>query len=180
MTKIHFLQFFQEDADRKGAQQSLLDRLVDQGQLKASDIVMETHCMHPAFLQTQLDLSLKNLCLETLDLYYLHNPAETQLALLGEDKFMHRLAKSFEFLERQISEKKIRNYGLATSLSFRAPIDDEGVHLSLMKVTELAEKVAGKGHGLRFVQVPINTIMFEAMWQESQAISPDYIIRDVK
>jgi len=51
---------------------------------------------------------------ETIDLYYLHNAAEQQMSLLGEDKFFNKLAKAFEFLEMKIQLKKIRSYGMAT------------------------------------------------------------------
>jgi len=42
-----------------------------------SEIVKETgHCLHPKFLEYQLDETLKRLNLECLDVYYLHNPYE--------------------------------------------------------------------------------------------------------
>ena len=53
----------------------------------------DVHCMHPNFLQNQLERSLENLGLETLDLMYLHNPSEGQAAFLRDDKlFFNRLA----------------------------------------------------------------------------------------
>jgi Predicted oxidoreductases (related to aryl-alcohol dehydrogenases) len=48
--------------------------------------------MHPAFLEDQLETSLTNIGIETLDLYYLHNAAEGQMPLIGHDKFMDKLA----------------------------------------------------------------------------------------
>ena len=47
--------------------------------------------MHPDYLNDQLERSLNNIGVETLDLMYLHNPAESQLPLIGEEKFFDRL-----------------------------------------------------------------------------------------
>jgi aryl-alcohol dehydrogenase-like predicted oxidoreductase len=87
--------------------------------------------MHPEYLNFSLNQSLDNLKLQSLDLYYLHNCAESQLALLGEDKFYSRLAKAFEFLEEACEDGRIQNYGMATFNCFRSPPEEEGIHLSL-------------------------------------------------
>lgn len=66
--------------------------------LTQEDVVKEkfgntpVHCIHPAFLEDQLERSLTNIGVETLDLYYLHNPAESQLPTVGRDQFLDRLA----------------------------------------------------------------------------------------
>mmetsp|Transcript_32966 Transcript_32966/g.57889 ORF Transcript_32966/g.57889 Transcript_32966/m.57889 type:complete len:236 (+) Transcript_32966:480-1187(+) len=125
--------------------------------------------MHPAFLADQLSRSLTNLGVETLDLLYLHNPAESQLPALDTNEFNKRLRAAFEFLERVRSEGKIRAYGLATWLSLRSPVSESQLHVSLEKTLKLAEEVGGKNHGLEYVQVPINLMMPEAFvhkWQE--------------
>lgn len=54
-------------------------------------MVGTVHCMNPNFLENQLETTLSNLGLETLDLYYIHNPAESQLPLVGYEKYMERL-----------------------------------------------------------------------------------------
>ena len=41
-----------------------------------------------------------------------------------------------------------------------------GVHMSLVSALELAEKVAGEKHGLKFIQLPINLMMLEAFVQK--------------
>ena len=50
---------------------------------------------------------------------YLHNVAEAQLPILKDD-FYNRLAIAFEFLEKKVQEGKIKHYGLATWVCFRA------------------------------------------------------------
>jgi aryl-alcohol dehydrogenase-like predicted oxidoreductase len=39
----------------------------------ASTEVINDHCVHPHFLKAELELSLKNFGVETLDVYYLNN-----------------------------------------------------------------------------------------------------------
>ncbi len=56
-------------------------------------------------------------------------------------------------MEKMISEKKIRNYGLATWVCFRSKPEETGLYLNLEKVVKAAETVGGKNHGLKFIQV---------------------------
>ena len=49
--------------------------------------------MHPEYIQDQLEQSLMNLGIETIDVYYLHNP-ETQLGIISTDELMFRRADS--------------------------------------------------------------------------------------
>ena len=115
------------------------------------------HCMTPAFLDDQLQRSRANLGLETIDVYYLHNP-ETQLQFIDGAEFMKRIRAALEFLERAVSDKFVRHYGAATwtGLRFRAG------GLSLPALVEAAREVAGDGHHFRFVQLPFNLAMPEA------------------
>ncbi len=55
------------------------------------DIVATCHCLNPNYLEDQLERSLSNIGVEKLDLYYLHNTVETQLPLIGAEKFRERL-----------------------------------------------------------------------------------------
>ena len=48
------------------------------GLLRPGDLVAGSHCMTPRYLEDQIERSRVNLDLETIDIYYLHNP-ETQL-----------------------------------------------------------------------------------------------------
>lgn len=56
------------------------------------EVVGTVHCLSPSFLEDQLDRSLNNIGVETLDLLYIHNAAESQMPLIGQEKFMERLA----------------------------------------------------------------------------------------
>jgi len=52
---------------------------IQPGIFKPDEIVQGSHCMTPRFLENQLGRSLHNLGVDSIDVYYLHNP-ETQLS----------------------------------------------------------------------------------------------------
>ena len=124
-----------------------------------SDEIVGTHCVAPAFLTDQLQRSRANLGLDTIDVYYLHNP-ETQLMFVDRGEFMRRIRTAFETLERCASDHLLRYYGVATWSGFRDGLSRNG--LSLAALADAAREVAGEGHRFRFVQLPFNLCMTEA------------------
>lgn len=76
---------------------------VTPGTLEAEEIVSGTHSMAPSFLSDQIDRSRRNLGLETIDVYYLHNP-EVQLRTVDVKTFMARIGAAFEKLEGAVSD----------------------------------------------------------------------------
>eukprot|EP00742_Colponemidia_sp_Colp-10_P011239 GILJ01012462.1.p1 GENE.GILJ01012462.1~~GILJ01012462.1.p1 ORF type:complete len:253 (+),score=44.30 GILJ01012462.1:497-1255(+) len=139
--------------------------------LKDTDFVKDIHCMHPVFLEDQLNRSLSNLQVDAVDLLYLHNAAESQLPLIGEDTFKQRLKDAFTFFESARSRGKIKYYGLATWTCFRSPQDEDLIHVELEKVVQLAESIGGANHGFRFIQVPISIAMPEAFVESWQTVN---------
>lgn len=117
-------------------------------------VVQEHHCMSPSFLRHQIEISLENLGVETIDLYWLHNP-EVELWDLEEEEFYHRLAEVFSFFEQMVLEKKIARYGVASWSGFRA----KKKALQIRKVL----KAAGENHHLKALFVPVNLVMLEAL-----------------
>jgi len=139
---------------------------IDTGIIEEKEIVAGCHCMSPAFLDNQIDSSLKNLSLDCIDLYYLHNP-ETQFAEIGEEEFYKRLLHAFILFESKVREKKIVRYGLATWNGFRQKADQKGT-LQLAKVIECAIEAGGKGHHFKAIQLPFNLVMLEAIKNQNQ------------
>ena len=135
----------------------------------ASDIVDGSHCMTPAYLQHQVDQSLRNLELECVDVYYIHNP-EAQLNAVDEAEFYDRLRSAFAILEKNIAAGKIKIYGVATWNGFRQPLPAAGKH-SLPRMVQLAREVGGDAHGFRFVQLPFNLAMPEALVLPNQKLT---------
>lgn len=133
------------------------------------DLVGGSHCMTPAYLQSQIDQSLENMNLDSVDVYYIHNP-ESQLGAVDRNTFEARLAKAFELLEKNRAEEKLQFYGVATWNGFRVSPEQQGYH-SLEKMFNIAKQVGGEDHGFRFVQLPVNLAMPEALLFQNQQLN---------
>ena len=143
--------------------------LIGRRVLRPEEIVGGSHAMTPRYLSDQIDRSRTNLGLATIDLLYLHNVGESQLAETGREAFSGRLRDAFAELERRRTDGSIRSYGLATWDSFRVG-PDAASYLSLEDVVALAREVGGAHHGLRFIQFPFNLAMPEAATLTTQPV----------
>jgi len=90
----------------------LLENYVRSRVLEPRDVVGGCHCMTPRYLADQLQRSRANLGVETIDVYYLHNP-EMQLSAVDRPTFRGRMRAVFQFLEGAVGEGKIRFYGMS-------------------------------------------------------------------
>ena len=124
--------------------------------------------MTPRYVEDQIATSLDNLGLDTIDIYYLHNP-ETQAAHLGRDEFIKRVRGVFSCLEESADAGHIASYGIATWSGLRVHQDARG-HLALAELVGLAREVAGASHRFRFVQLPFNLGMTEALSLPTQRL----------
>jgi aryl-alcohol dehydrogenase-like predicted oxidoreductase len=127
-----------------------------------SHIVGGMHCLEPSFLRDQMERSLANLGVTCIDVYYLHNP-ETQVRFVDHDEFHARVRRSFEELETCADAGRIRFYGIATWDGLRKP-----GQLNLVQLEGLARDVAGDKHRFRFVQLPFNFAMTEALTSDHE------------
>ncbi len=139
---------------------------IQPGLATPADIVSGCHCMTPKYLLNQLDCSLRNFDLESIDVYYLHNP-ETQLGNITAAEFDARLVNAFEALEEAVAADKISLYGMATWNGYRNPRDAQD-YLSLAHMIALAEKAGGKNHHFKVIQLPLNLGMSEALSIQNQ------------
>jgi aryl-alcohol dehydrogenase-like predicted oxidoreductase len=137
--------------------------------LVPNDIVAGSHCMTPAFLANQLDRSLRNLGLDCIDVYYLHNP-ETQLGELSRPDFLEHVRDAFIYLESAVSAGKIQFYGMATWSGFRQDARARDA-LQLSEIVPIARDIAGGKHHFRFIQLPFNLGMTEALTLGNQKIA---------
>jgi len=137
------------------------ETFVKTGVAKFSDVVAGVHCMTPGYLLHQLDCSLRNLDLECVDIYYLHNP-ESQLGHLNREEFSERLLRAFEALEGAVAAGKIGVYGTATWNGYRSVADSKD-YLSLAEIVDIALKAGGKDHHFKAIQLPLNLGMTEAL-----------------
>jgi aryl-alcohol dehydrogenase-like predicted oxidoreductase len=142
---------------------------IQPGIFKPNEIVQGSHCMTPRFLENQLGRSLSNLGVDSIDIYYLHNP-ETQLTEVSRPDFLERIRDAFIFLESATATGKIHSYGVATWNGLR---QDSATRdsLQLGELEELARDIAGEKHRFRFVQLPFNLAMTEALTLGNQKLS---------
>jgi aryl-alcohol dehydrogenase-like predicted oxidoreductase len=124
--------------------------------LKPTDVVGGMHSMQPDFLADQIERSRANLGVDTIDIFYLHNP-ETQLGFVKGEEFEERFTRACERLEQLVEARRIRWYGAATWEGFR----QKGA-LHLRRMVEIATRIAGPEHHFRFIQLPFNIAMVEA------------------
>jgi aryl-alcohol dehydrogenase-like predicted oxidoreductase len=141
---------------------------VETGLLREGDVAAGCHSMAPRFIADQIERSRRNLGVETIDVYYLHNP-ETQLGEVPREMFHTRVRDAFEFLESAVAAAKIHFYGMATWNAFRQPESAQD-YLSLEGMESLAREVAGGSHHFRFVQLPHNLGMTEALTRTNQMV----------
>jgi len=141
---------------------------LETGIIKPGDVARGAHCMTPRYLRDQIDRSRANLGLETLDIYYLHNP-ETQLGEVDRVEFARRVRAAFEALEAAVGEGSIARYGAATWTGFRAdPTATD--YLSLDEIVTIAREVGGPDHHFAVVQLPYNLGMPEAFTRANQRV----------
>lgn len=130
------------------------------GLVAREELVRGGHTIAPRHLAHQLARSRANLGLETIDLYYIHNPEE-QLLAVDRATFRQRLRLAFALLEERAAAGEIAGYGCATWAGFRVAPDHKQ-HLALAELIALARDVGGTTHHFRAVQLPVSLAMPEA------------------
>ncbi|MBM9577220.1 aldo/keto reductase [Leptospira sp. 201903070] len=126
------------------------------------------HCIHPAFLEDQLTLSLKRLGLETVDVFLLHNPEYFLMdrekhnvpQIKAKEEYYKRVKNAFLFFEQKREEGKIQFYGISSNTFPENP--EKYTATSLLKVLEIAKEVQSelglKESGFAVVQFPANLL----------------------
>ena len=132
------------------------------------DVVGGGHCIAPAFLAAQIERSRANLGLDTIDVYYVHNP-EQQLDAITPAQLAMRLHAAFEVLEHQCDAGTIGAYGCATWNGLRATPGTRG-HLNLADLVAIARDVCGDQNHFAAVQLPLNLALTEAVRMPTQQL----------
>jgi aryl-alcohol dehydrogenase-like predicted oxidoreductase len=165
-TKGGYLAF--DDAVPADPARYLVETLITPGLASPDDIVAGCHCLAPSYLDHALTTSLRNLGVETIDGYYLHNP-EQQLDAVSRETFTQRLEAAFALLEQRARGGAIRCYGVATWQGLRANPQAQG-YLSLEELMAIAARVGGASHRFKIIQVPYNLAMPEAYAFKNQTV----------
>jgi aryl-alcohol dehydrogenase-like predicted oxidoreductase len=158
-TKGGYLPF--DGAPPRSVRDYIDETFVKPGIAGFDDFVGGSHCMTPAYLQNQLDQSLRNMNLDCVDVYYIHNP-ESQLGQVSDAEFHYRIGAAFEQLEENRKQGKLHFYGVATWNGFRVSEESKEYH-SLTRMVAAAKEAGGDMHGFRFIQLPFNLAMPEAL-----------------
>lgn len=137
---------------------------VPQGALGPTDVVGGMHSMAADFLADQIERSQANLRVDTIDVFYLHNP-ETQLDYVPRPEFDARVRAAFDRLERLVADGRIRYYGTATWDGYR-----QKGKLNLRAIAAIARECGGDGHHFRFIQLPFNLGMVEAYTNQPENV----------
>jgi aryl-alcohol dehydrogenase-like predicted oxidoreductase len=148
-----------------------LREYVESGVVDPAQLAGGMHCMAPAYLENQIERSRRNLDLETIDVFYVHNP-ESQLAEVRREVFYERLRDAFAMLEKQVAARRIAYYGVATWSGFRLA-EGSRDHMSLEEVEALARETGGEQHHFRFVQLPFSLAMPEAFAMANQRVEKE-------
>ena len=160
-TKGGFIPF---DGERpRDAAAYIESEYVAPGIVDADDLV-SGNAITPEFIGWSLDRSLSNLGVDSVDLYYVHNP-EAQLARFDRETVYDRLEDTFARLEKRAAAGDIGHYGVATWEAFRVPRGHDR-YLSLPEVVSRARAAADRagttGTHFRAVQLPFNVHMADA------------------
>lgn len=142
---------------------------LDTGIIQVADLVAGGHCIAPDFLRNQVERSIANLGVASIDIYYIHNP-EQQLDVISRDEFDIRMHAAFATLEDCVRDGLIRSYGCATWNGLRVPVDAPN-HISIESLVSTALDVAGVAHHLVAVQMPVNLGMMEGVRASTQMVN---------
>lgn len=166
ISKVGFLPYDGAPAAQRG--RYLADTFVKPGIVEAGEIVHGHHVLSGRFVRHGLGLSLSNLGLDAIDVYFLHNPEE-QLGQIPRPTFLARLRDSIVALEEACTAGKIRIWGVATWDGLRQPPHAPD-HLSLETIAKLTHEVAGDAHHFGAIELPYNLVMPQAVTRKTQRL----------
>lgn len=138
------------------------------GVVTPAELALGGHSIAPRFLAHQIARSRLNLGVDTIDVYYLHEP-ERQRDALDAPAFDAALRGAVEALEAAAAAGTIGRWGVASWRGLRVPPGTKG-HLALADVVAAARDVAGDAHHLGAVQLPISLAMPEAVRDATQPL----------
>lgn len=129
------------------------------------------HCIHPEFLADQLGRSLERLQLDYLDVYLLHNPEyflgwaqhEGWDVEKARTEYYRRIKLAFEYLETQVTQGRIKAYGISSNTFPRTDADPE--YTDIQKVLEVVKQISQEiktDHHFKVIQFPMNLIEVDA------------------
>ncbi len=129
------------------------------------------HCIHPVFLEDQLQKSLKYLQLKKIDVYLLHNPeyflTYSKITSYEEMKkeYYRRIRQAFEYLEWEVKNGRISYYGISSNTFVET--EDKNNFTSLECTYNIATEISRNNH-FAVIQFPLNLIERGAVTNKNQ------------
>lgn len=131
------------------------------------------HCIHPDFLEWQIDKSLERLDLECVDCFLLHNPeyylkwaeAAGVPRREAQTEYLRRIREAFHHLEREVRRGRIGCYGVSSN-TFVLP-RREYAYSPLAEMWGAAAAIS-PGHSFRVVELPCNLFETGAVTEANQ------------
>ncbi len=158
--------------------------IVAKGLGKNEDLT-QMHCISPAYIAWQLEVSRRLMGVETLDAFLIDQP-EVHIPAIGKEALNKKLLAVFEVLENAVKLGRLRYYGITTFQGFRVETDNL-LFQSLTSLLGLAEKAARKvgqseqaKHHFKLVQMPFNQVMQEGFTRFSQATGQDNVASTIQ
>ncbi|MCB0113022.1 MAG: aldo/keto reductase [Caldilineaceae bacterium] len=159
------------DAPHEEREEYLRESIYAANLAQPQDVAGNVHCLAPDFLSNQIGVSLNNLRLGTIDVYYIHNP-EIQLDYVTPQEFRRRIRAAFARLEEEAASGRIRFYGISAQDGLLAAQADRG-YLPLSLFVQIAREVGGESHRFRFVQFPYNLHVLDAVVESNQVFDTE-------
>lgn len=119
------------------------------------------HCIHPAFLENQIQQSLTRLKVKQIDAFLLHNPEYFFMGAFAQNKevFYEQIKRAFIFLECMVANGKIRSYGISSN-TFSCS-DEMPNSVLLTRALSIAREIK-KEHNFKAIQFPFNILEQQA------------------
>ena len=120
---------------------------IQPGVLSRRILARGSHCMTRASWRIQLVRSLRNMGVDGVDVFYLHNPG-TQLPKSPGRIFSSACREAFTFLESRRWQEKFNITAIATWNAFRQePRAQDSMQLA--ELVQIAQEIAGGRHRFR-------------------------------
>ncbi len=132
----------------------LKENIIKKRGIKPNDLKRNIFCLSRKFINQEIDFSLRNLKLKTLDNYYLHNPEYLESKRNNFKSFY----KIFETMEELVVSNKIKSYGISSWSGFRR-FGQSNYYLDIKKILKIAKIVGGNNHNFKNIQIPLNIAM---------------------
>lgn len=121
------------------------------------------HCIHPDFIEDELNESLRRLKKDKIEAYLLHNPEyylKTENS--NKDEFYKRIEKALILLQKKCEQGKIKYFGISSN-TFISPREDHE-SLDILEVLKIVDR--NSLSRFKYIQFPLNLLELDALQRQ--------------